>query len=634
MSLHRGVRALAAIAEREVRQRAALVGMAALVAIVPFVGPSIGIGDRPLLHQLLGVLTVLAVAVLTGSGAIPGDLADGRVGFFFARPVPWWSIWGGKLLAAIVLTFVAGALVLGPALGHDLPLSAPWWWVARDLGPAVGVPSVIALIAIVTAMAVGYRSRRAWFALDFALANVLGWIALRTTLGLRPWGVLPSRASITLGVWAVALALIVASAAAVAQGRADIRRAHRTLSLVAWTLLIPIVLAYAGWGTWVKRFSPADLGALDGAWIAPGSSWVAGFGRLRAPRPSSMRGAVLLDTRSGRFLRVGPGLAVATFAVSPDGSRGAWVAFDAWAAFEGRGSPALRVADLTAGAPSASAAPLPVPPSPLYGLALSPGGREAVALQSTQATLFTIGSSQATVVVPARFFGPREVVFAPDGRAHVASLAQDWNQPGFVDLLVLDPATRRAAVTGRAATRGSPVERWSAAADRVAIVHHPEHGPSATLHDGGTGALLATLVPEGARVGHVSVGFLHDGRIAAVEGRDRVVLHVFTRDGAETLALEIAPFFAHARVAEVGAGVLAVDLPYRGPLARDSDLVLVDVSGARVIRREKGLALAGRPWFAPAAGDTLFPGLFIDDRGALVRLDIATGARQRLLGGE
>jgi hypothetical protein len=377
----------------------------------------------------------------------------------------------------------------------------------------------------------------------------------------------------------------------------------------------------------VTRFTPADFGALEGAWTAPGSSWVAAYGRLRAPRPSSMRGAVLLDTRSGRFLRVGPGLAVATFAVSPDGTRGAWTAF------EGPRSPTLMVADLAAGAPVASPAPLPVPPSPLYALALSPSGREAVALQGTQATLFTIGSSQATVVAPARFGGPRQVVFTPDGRAHVAALAQDRNQAGVMDLLVLDPTTRRATVTGRAATRGSPVERWSPAADRIAIVHHPEHGPSATLHDGDSGALVATLVPERAGAGHVSSGFLHDGRIAVVEARDRVVLHVFTRDGAETLALEVAPFFAHARVAEVDSGVLAADLPYRGPIARDSDLVLVDVSGGRVIRREKGLALAGRPWFPPAVGDTLSPALFIDDHGALVRLDIATGARQVLLGG-
>jgi hypothetical protein len=624
MSVRAGVRGLVAIAEREIAQRAALVGMAALVAIVPFVGPSIGIGDRPLLHQLLGLLMVVAAAVLTGSAAIAGDVADGRVGFFFARPVPWWSIWGGKLLAALVLTFVAGALVLGPALGHDLPLSVPWWWVARDLWPAVAAPGVIALIAIVHALAVGYRSRSAWFALDIALVNGLLWIALRTTRGLLPWGLFPSRGVLAGAVWVLASALIIASAVAVARGRADIRRAHRTLSLVAWSLLVPIVFAYAGWAAWVKRFSPADVGKIDGAWITPGTPWVAAYGGLRAPRPSSVRAAVLLDTRTGRFVRLGPAVAMGALAVSGDGSRAAWIPFT-WS-----GEAPLMVADLTAGSPSASAAPLPLPPSSrLYALALSPNGREAVALQQNQATLFTIGSSQATVVAPAHLGGSREVVFAPDGRVQVASVPE-WNQAGVVDLLVLDPATRRATVTGHAATRGNPVERWSPAGDRVVIVHRPERAPSATLHDGVTGALVATLVPEGTGVGHVSVGFLHDGRIAVVEARDRAVLHVFTRDGAQTLALEVAAFFAHARVAEVAPGVLAVDLPYRGPLARDSDLVLVDLAAGRVLRREKGLAIATRPWFAAGSPS---PALFLDDRGALVHLDVTTGARRVVLGG-
>jgi hypothetical protein len=236
-------------------------------------------------------------------------------------------------------------------------------------------------------------------------------------------------------------------------------------------------------------------------------------------------------------------------------------------------------------------------------------------------------------VAPAHFLGSREVCFAPDGRARLASVPE-WNQAGVIDLLELDPATRRATVTGHAATRGNPVERWSPAGDRVVIVHRPERAPSATLHDGVTGALVATLVPEGTGVGHVSVGFLHDGRIAVVEARDRVVLHVLTRDGAEIFALEIAPFFANARVAEVGPGLVAVDLPHRGVAARDSDLVLVEVGPGRILRREKGLRLATRPWFAPAVTDTLTPGLFIDDRGALLRLDPATGRREIVLGGQ
>jgi hypothetical protein len=62
--------------------------------------------------------------------------------------------------------------------------------------------------------------------------------------------------------------------------------------------------------------------------------------------------------------------------------------------------------------------------------------------------------------------------------------------------------------------------------------------------------------------------------------------------------------------------------------------VLVDASAGRVIRRENGLRPAASSWFGRRGQAVPDEGyLFVDDRGALVRLDIATGARQALLGG-
>jgi len=53
-----------------------------------------------------------------------------------------------------------------------------------------------------------------------------------------------------------------------------------------------------------------------------------------------------------------------------------------------------------------------------------------------------------------------------------------------------------------------------------------------------------------------------------------------------------------------------------------------------VIRSETGLRPAASSWFAWRAQTAPDHGsLFVDDRGALVRLDVATGARQVLLGG-
>ena len=52
MSTQVAVRGLMAIAAREVSERVALLGLAVVVAAVPFVAPWILIGDRPLLGDL------------------------------------------------------------------------------------------------------------------------------------------------------------------------------------------------------------------------------------------------------------------------------------------------------------------------------------------------------------------------------------------------------------------------------------------------------------------------------------------------------------------------------------------------------------------------------------------------------
>jgi hypothetical protein len=166
----------------------------------------------------------------------------------------------------------------------------------------------------------------------------------------------------------------------------------------------------------------------------------------------------------------------------------------------------------------------------------------------------------------------------------------------------------------------------------VAVVHSQARRPSLTLHDGSTGALIATLVPEG-RAGGIAVTFMRDGRLAVVEYGRGVVLRVFSTEGAESLSLEITPTFGFAEVAEVAPGVLAVQLPIHAAAA-GSDSVLVDVSSGRVMRREHGVKPAASWWFARGAQAVPDAGaLFIDDKGALVRLDVATGARQVLLGG-
>jgi hypothetical protein len=619
MSERVAVRGLMAIAAREVSERAALLGLAAMLAVVPFVAPRFGI-DRPMLGVFLGAVIVFTSALLTGASVIARDLAEGRLGFFLARPLPWWSIWGGKLLAALVLTFAAGLIVLGPsALGGEWQLPAGGRWVT------IVAPALFALIGIANALAVAYRARSAWFALDLAMAGALGWAVVHTARVLMDSGVFPFD-SLSPALWLLAAAVTIASAAQVAEGRADIRRGHRILSIVVWSLLTPAVLAYTAWGAWIGRFAPADFRTVVSAWPSSNGSWIAVAGRTRWPRPETFTPTMLMDAAGQRFLRVGGGPWVRGPVFSEDVRRAVWVT-EAWT-----DTPSLMAADLRSNPPSVSRVPLPVPPGSVVSVGLSADGDSVAVVQRAQATMFKLGSSQTTVVAPVRAYWWRPIAFTSDGRAHVLSGPADPFSPGVLDVIVLDPATGRAATTGHISTRGYAFEHWAPGAARVAVVHSQARRPNLTLHDGSTGALIATLVPEG-RAGGIAVTFMSDGRLAVVEYGRGVVLRVFSTEGAESLSLDITPTFGFAEVAEVAPGVLAVELPIHGPAA-GSDSVLVDVSAGRVIRREHGVKPAAASWFARGAQAVPDAGsLFIDDGGALVRLDVATGERRVVLGG-
>src|SRR5260370_1421299 len=115
MSLH-GMKALVGIAGRELRRRWMILPAALVVGFVPVVAPRLGwkaVGD-PVVGLLLCLLLGTMTALATGYSAIGGEIAAGRLGFFFSRPVPWWAIWGGKFSASVLLTALAGVLAALP----------------------------------------------------------------------------------------------------------------------------------------------------------------------------------------------------------------------------------------------------------------------------------------------------------------------------------------------------------------------------------------------------------------------------------------------------------------------------------------------------------------------------------------
>lgn len=97
------MRALLAIAARELRERWTLVAASFAGGFV-LLAIALREGERALpIAVIAAVPSAWAVALLMGGSVIARDLGEGRLGFFYARPVPWWAIGGGKLLAALLL---------------------------------------------------------------------------------------------------------------------------------------------------------------------------------------------------------------------------------------------------------------------------------------------------------------------------------------------------------------------------------------------------------------------------------------------------------------------------------------------------------------------------------------------------
>jgi hypothetical protein len=175
-------------------------------------------------------------AFLVGMTLLGEELTTGRMGFWFARPISAWSIWGGKLAGVVLLGAALQVAVLMPTLGtgpsgldHGFALALRWTVLAAAAGLLGGV------------LARG-RSRMAW-------VNWVGLVAVVLLLGREVLLFDGTRATrerfevvgdVTLT--AATLACLLGSAAAVVIGRTSPGRAHLAASIAAWVAVAPAAL--------------------------------------------------------------------------------------------------------------------------------------------------------------------------------------------------------------------------------------------------------------------------------------------------------------------------------------------------------------------------------------------------------
>ncbi|HEV2845441.1 MAG TPA: hypothetical protein VG477_11390 [Thermoanaerobaculia bacterium] len=541
---------------------------------------------------LLAVLLSIALAVILGGSIVSSDLAEKRLGFYFARPLQGWALWTGKLAAAVALAAGGGLLVLvpslllgdGPGLSGDLGAAAPMRMNGLVWAVVLGAGLLYVLLAA-HAFSVILRSRSPWIGLDIAALGCIvalfgmarGRLILAGVGGASP--VLVTDLGLFLLIGPI---LFAAGAVQVLEGRTDIRRGHRFLSGTLWGLLLALMLLFEASSRWIVHASPADLVAAYHV-TAPGEgSWIAIAGPAKK-RPNYMP-AFLYDVSSGEFERArfgvtyewGPALAVD---FSADGRRAVWLEFldrpfrsplAVWYHDLDRpGARPVRTSVLFEGAP------------PPQSLAVSPDGARFAILHKQRILVTEIETGRLLASLPQ----PRDIPFSRLSfvgsdrlRLYVSTNVQGRNSVfSAIQIFEVDVPAATVAPTGH--VPGVSVFRgWSLspAGDRVILRGRKE----LRLLDARTGEALAEL-EGGARA---FASFLRDGRILVVrsapEGMElslfapdgRAELHRFRFPGSRRLAIADQP--AGDRLRIVTASTL--DKP------RDWEIRLLDLGTGKV----------------------------------------------------
>jgi len=526
------MRGLVTVGLREITERRSLLVAAAVASFVPLAVPFVpSLGRLGPADVRLAVATMMAVgiavvlALFLGSTIVGRDLAENRMGFYFARPLSAAAIWWGKLGTAFLLVLICELIVLLPTAlvsgraREVLLLGWPEleWAVLQWIGP-------LAVLLVAHAAGVAWRARSAWLVLDagamLALAAAILWTA-RPFLQVQAIGVI--RAGLTLLLAASLLALAAAGAVQVAVGRVDLRRGHRALSLTLWGTGAAAVVALAAWGHWVRAADPADIFAVGTLSLGSGD-WMAISG------PSSGR----VDYRPRFLLNVVTGSSLPIGSETQRWWRGDHVVFSEdgqWAAWlENVGSSTWRVvrAKLQGARPERKPTVLELRESSLA--AISPGGAR-VAIRGCQALSVydaDSGSLLAAAPLPEDAWSV-EAHFLTDDRLRVLSFSM--RQAGEHDLLLgeLDVAARRFERIGR-------LERsaWTSHLvfdldhDLIILSRRPDDVWSSFLYDAGSATLIANLGPSRPAAAAV----LADGRPVRVMTVDSAAwLEVFAPDG-------------------------------------------------------------------------------------------------------
>jgi len=110
------------IAAREFEEKRFVAYTAVAFAVMPFLVVLIpGVSSRSpresiaFASMIFATGFTVALAVMAGINIVSRDLSDGRMSFYFSRPVASASIWFGKLTAGVLMVVGCFGLMIAPA---------------------------------------------------------------------------------------------------------------------------------------------------------------------------------------------------------------------------------------------------------------------------------------------------------------------------------------------------------------------------------------------------------------------------------------------------------------------------------------------------------------------------------------
>jgi hypothetical protein len=637
------MKAIIAVMARDVMARRELplmaVAVAIMISLLPFL-PHIETYEATDVRTVASGVSALALgcvlALLFGATVFGNDLSEGRLGFYFSRPVSGFAVWWGRVLAVMVLVWIVEIIVLAPALyneGIDIFASSD---VVDLLTILAYVIAPLLLFLLAHAVSILVRAGTPWLFLDLGGAIVVAVFAL---LNLRP--LLEIGAPIALGVVAGALiaalliALSLGGAIGVAVGRVDLRRAHSAQSLALWSTMAICIAAITMYGGWLRDFGPRDFTNVEVLTVAPDGHWVEAIGQAKDRLDVKRR--YLISTTTDRWLPLPAQWQrperVAVYSL--DGSTAMWRGGG-----PGDGPRSLWWSNL--GRPD----PMPRPTSLLVSreaaLTLSIDGTRLAILEEGTVSIYELAEERLlkAIRLPEDLQRVAVIFNSPESLRLFARFGEGDHRS--LRIAEVDVATGEVALTGVISGLGE--NSWfavDAALEHMIVRSRSKDDPVSQrrLYNAKNGELIRILDVAGFPQ------FLMDGRmvltsesvdgslglvVESIEGEGRIVHTLRAADGSSVNGEAVANCVIVSHLIDPSDRTQGIRIA----------LFNVDTGEMRNIASHLRHAFRGYPWQTSVAMGFFWhcyqpavSRLFIDQSGALVRWDPETDELNHVVGG-